>query len=233
VSDSGPVLELEDVTKSYQTGEIVIWALRGVSFTVEPREFVAIMGESGSGKSTLLGILGCLDRPTTGRYRLAGDEMSTPPESYRARVRGQHIGFIFQAYQLLPRNTAYENVELPLIYAGVPRRQRRPHVLAALDRVGLADRRDHRPNQLSGGQQQRVAIARALVMEPHVLLADEPTGNLDSASAEEVLLTLERFNEQGSTIVLVTHSNEVASCASRLMHVADGRVVSDTRATTP
>ena len=222
------VLELEKVTKSYRTGEFVVCALRAVSLAVQEGEFVAIMGASGSGKTTMLGILGCLDRPTHGTYRLVGEELSTAPESYRARVRGQRIGFIFQAYQLLLRNTAYENVELPLIYAGVPRRERAPRVLAALDEVGLADRPDHRPSQLSGGQQQRVAIARALVVQPSVVLADEPTGNLDSTSAEDVLGMLERLNERGGTVVMVTHSQEVASRASRLVHLADGVVVSDT-----
>jgi putative ABC transport system ATP-binding protein len=222
------VLELENVTKSYQAGEVVVFALRAVSLTVDEGDFVAIMGASGSGKTTLLGILGCLDRPTHGTYRLVGEELSNARETYRARVRGQRIGFIFQAYQLLPRNTAYENVELPLIYAGVPRRQRAPRVIAALAEVGLADRRDHRPSQLSGGQQQRVAIARALVARPRVVLADEPTGNLDSTSAADVLGMLERLHAHGSTIVMVTHAQEVASRASRLVHLADGAVVSDT-----
>jgi len=227
------VLELESVTKSYRTGDVVVCALRDVSLVVEAREFVAIMGASGSGKTTMLGILGCLDRPTRGSYRLVGEEMATKSESYRARMRGHRIGFIFQAYQLLPRNTAYENVELPLIYAGVPRRERGARVLAALDDVGLADRRDHRPSQLSGGQQQRVAIARALVVQPSVVLADEPTGNLDSASAEEVLEMLERLNASGSTIVMVTHSHEVATRASRVVHLADGLLVSDTAIAIP
>ena len=221
------VLELEDVTKAYQTGEVIVDALRGVSFGVGAGEFVAIMGESGSGKTTLLGILGCLDRPTTGSYKLVGDEMTNLSESRRARLRCERIGFIFQAYNLLPRMTAAKNVELPLIYAGLPARERRPLVLEALAEVGLADRVDHQPNQLSGGQQQRVAIARALVTSPSVLLADEPTGNLDSASAEEVLHLLERVHAAGSTIVMVTHSNEVAQRASRILRFADGVLVGD------
>ncbi len=221
------VLELEDVTKAYQTGEVLVEALRGVSFGVGEGEFVAIMGESGSGKTTLLGILGCLDRPTAGSYKLVGEEMTHLSESRRARLRCERIGFIFQAYNLLPRMTAAKNVELPLIYAGLPARARWPRVLEALAAVGLADRADHQPNQLSGGQQQRVAIARALVTSPSVLLADEPTGNLDSASAEEVLDLLEHVHAEGSTIVMVTHSNEVAQRASRILRFADGLLVAD------
>ena len=221
------VLELEDVTKAYQTGEVLVEALRGVSFGVGEGEFVAIMGESGSGKTTLLGILGCLDRPTAGSYKLVGEEMTHLSESRRARLRCERIGFIFQAYNLLPRMTAAKNVELPLIYAGLPARERRPRVLEALAAVGLADRADHQPNQLSGGQQQRVAIARALVTSPSVVLADEPTGNLDSASAEEVLELLERVHAEGSTIVMVTHSSEVAQRATRILRFADGLLVAD------
>ena len=221
------VLELEDVTKTYLTGELVVSALRGVSFVVGEGEFVAIMGESGSGKTTLLGILGCLDRPTTGTYKLVGEEMTNLSESDRAQRRGERIGFIFQAYNLLPRTTAAKNVELPLVYAGVLARERRRRVLAALAAVGLADRADHQPNQLSGGQQQRVAIARALVTSPSVVLADEPTGNLDSASAEEVLELLDRVHAEGSTIVMVTHSSEVAQRATRILRFGDGLLVSD------
>lgn len=221
------VLELEDVTKAYRTGDVVVEALRGVSFAVGEGEFVAIMGESGSGKTTLLGILGCLDRPSTGSYKLVGEEMSQLSEAARARLRGERIGFIFQAYNLLPRTTAAKNVELPLVYGGVPARERRRRVLEALAAVGLAGRADHQPNQLSGGQQQRVAIARALVTSPSVLLADEPTGNLDSVSAEDVLELLERVNAEGSTIVMVTHSSEVAQRASRILRFADGLLVGD------
>jgi len=221
------VLELEDVTKAYRTGEMLVAALRGVSFTVAEGEFVAIMGESGSGKTTLLGILGCLDRPTSGSYRLAGEEVALLSETRRARLRGAQIGFIFQAYNLLPRTTAAKNVELPLVYAGVPARERKRRVREALAAVGLEDRIEHEPNQLSGGQQQRVAIARALVTGPTVLLADEPTGNLDSASAEEVLELLERLHAEGSTIVMVTHSSEVAQRATRVLRFADGLLVGD------
>jgi len=226
-SSGATVLELVDVRKTYRSGELSVEALRGVSFVVPEGEFVAVMGPSGSGKTTLLGILGCLDRPTSGTYRLVGQEMSELPEARRAHVRGAEIGFVFQAYNLLPRSTAYKNVELPLVYARVPVRERRQRVLDALAEVGLSDRASHLPTQLSGGQQQRTAIARALVAKPSVVLADEPTGNLDSASAEEVLGVLERLNRGGATIVLVTHSSEVAERASRILRMADGLLVSD------
>jgi putative ABC transport system ATP-binding protein len=223
------VIELTNVAKDYRSGELSVAALRSVSLVVSEGEFVAIMGPSGSGKTTLLGILGLLDRPTSGSYLLDGEEVATVDESRRARVRGERIGFVFQAYNLLPRSTAYKNVELPLIYAGTPRRERRGRVLAALAEVGLADRVSHSPTQLSGGEQQRVAIARALVVRPSVVLADEPTGNLDSASADDVLAILERVHHQGATIVMVTHSSEVAERASRTVRLADGLVVADER----
>jgi putative ABC transport system ATP-binding protein len=222
-----PVIELTDVTKAYRSGELAVKALRGVSFIIREGEHVAIMGPSGSGKTTLLGILGCLDRPTTGSYELVGQETATLDESRRARLRAERIGFVFQAYNLIPRSTAYKNVELPLVYAGVPSKRRKGRVLEALAEVGLANRADHMPTQLSGGEQQRVAIARALVARPSVLLADEPTGNLDSASAKEVLALLERLHGEGATIVVVTHSSEVAQHASRLLGVADGLIVGD------
>jgi putative ABC transport system ATP-binding protein len=220
-------IELADVSKVYGSGEVAVEALRGVSFVVREGELVAIMGPSGSGKTTLLGILGCLDRPTTGSYRLAGQEVSALDETRRARVRAERIGFVFQAYNLLPRSTAFRNVELPLVYAGVSARERRGRALEALGEVGLADRAHHLPTQLSGGEQQRAAIARALVVHPSVVLLDEPTGNLDSANAEEVLTILERVNRQGATMVIVTHSSEVASRASRVLRLADGQVVAD------
>jgi putative ABC transport system ATP-binding protein len=226
-SVDAPVIELAGITKVYGSGEVAVGALRGVSLAIHEGEFVAIMGPSGSGKTTLLGIIGCLDRPSAGTYHLVGEEMSGLDESRRARVRGERIGFVFQAYNLLPRQQAYKNVELPLIYAGVPARERGPRVVEALEQVGLADRLGHRPNQLSGGEQQRVGIARALVVRPKVLLADEPTGNLDSASADEVLGLLELLNRQGTTVVLVTHSEEVAQRAARIVRVADGLIVSD------
>jgi putative ABC transport system ATP-binding protein len=221
------ILELADVTKVYRDGEINVEALRGVSVAVRVGEFLAIMGPSGSGKTTLLGILGLLDRPTTGSYRLVGDEVATLNETRRAHVRGERIGFVFQAFNLLPRSTALENVELPLVYAGVSRRERSRRALEALADVGLSERARPRPSRLSGGEQQRVAIARALVIEPSVLLLDEPTGNLDSASAEEVLAILERVHRAGATIVIVTHSSEVAERASRILRLADGLVVGD------
>ncbi len=222
------VLDVAEVTKVYRGGgEVPVQALRGVSFGVREGEFLAIMGPSGSGKTTLLGILGLLDRPTSGSYRLDGEEMATLSETRRAHVRGRRIGFVFQAYNLLPRSTALKNVELPLVYAGVGRGERRERSLEALAEVGLAERAQHRPSQLSGGEQQRVAVARALVVDPSVVLLDEPTGNLDSKSAEEVLAILERVHRRGATIVLVTHSNEVAERASRILRFADGEIVSD------
>ncbi len=221
------VLELAGVTRLYRDGEVSVEALRGISFAVREGEFLGIMGPSGSGKTTLLGILGLLDRPTAGSYRLDGEEMSRLNETRRARVRGKRIGFVFQAYNLLPRSTAQKNVELPLVYAGVGRRERSRRVLEALAEVGLSERARHRPSQLSGGEQQRVAIARALVVEPSVILLDEPTGNLDSTSAAEVLAILDRVHQGGATIVVVTHSDEVAERASRILRLADGRVVAD------
>ena len=221
------IVELADVTKVHRTGDLSVQALAGVGFVVHEGEFVAIMGASGSGKTTLLGILGLLDRPTAGSYRLVGDEVATLDETHRAGIRGQRIGFVFQAYNLIPRLTAYKNVELPLVYAGVPAHERRSRVLEAVAEVGLAERLGHVPTQLSGGEQQRVAIARALVVQPSLVLADEPTGNLDSTSAGDVLAILERVNAAGATIVLVTHSPEVAEHASRIVRLADGRVVAD------
>jgi putative ABC transport system ATP-binding protein len=221
------VIELAGVTRFYRDGEVSVEALRGVNFAVREGEFLGIMGPSGSGKTTLLAILGLLDRPTGGSYRLDGEEVSTLSETRRAHVRGKRIGFVFQAYNLIPRSTAHKNVELPLVYAGVARRARSRRVLEALAEVGLAERARHRPSQLSGGEQQRVAIARALVVEPSVILLDEPTGNLDSKTAAEVLAILERVHQGGATIVMVTHSDEVAARASRILRLVDGRVVAD------
>ena len=221
------VIEVADVTKVHKGGELSVQALRGVGFVVREGEFVAIMGPSGSGKTTLLGILGCLDRPTQGSYKLDGHEVTALSETRRAHIRGRRIGFVFQAFNLLPRSTALKNVELPLVYAGVSTHDRRRLALQALAEVGLAERAQHRPSQLSGGEQQRVAIARALVVEPSVVLLDEPTGNLDSKSAEEVLAIIARVHAQGATIVMVTHSNEVAERATRIVRLADGLVVSD------
>jgi len=225
--DGARIIDLADVTKVHRSGDVLVEGLRGVSFAVQVGEFVAIMGPSGSGKTTLLGILGCLDRPTSGSYRLVGQEMSTLSETRRAQVRGERIGFVFQAYNLIPRSSAFKNVELPLVYAGTRAHERRSRALEALADVGLSERARHLPTQLSGGEQQRVAIARALVVRPSVVLADEPTGNLDSASAAEVLAILERVNRQGATIVMVTHSSTVASRASRILRLEDGLMVAD------
>jgi putative ABC transport system ATP-binding protein len=233
VRDGAAVIELADVAKTHRSGELTVQALKSVDLVVREGEFVAIMGRSGSGKTTLLGILGCLDRPTSGSYKLDGEEMSKLNETRRAHVRGAKIGFVFQAYNLLPRSTAFRNVELPLVYGGASRRERRKRALDALAEVGLAERVDHMPNQLSGGEQQRVAIARALVVRPSVVLLDEPTGNLDSASAEDVLAILDRISAGGATIVMVTHSSEVAERAARIVRLADGRVVGDERVEAP
>ncbi len=224
---AGNVIDLDGVTKIHRSGVVSVEALRSVSFVVREGEFVSIMGPSGSGKTTLLAILGLLDRPTSGSYRLVGEEVSTLDETRRARIRGARIGFVFQAYNLLPRATAYKNVELPLVYARIPARERRARILDALSAVGLAERVGHLPSQLSGGEQQRVAIARALVVAPSVVLLDEPTGNLDSESEHEVLAVVDSVNRGGATVVMVTHSHEVAARASRIIRLADGRVVSD------
>ena len=221
------VIELSDVTKVYRVGEVTVDALRGVNLRVDEGEFVAVTGPSGSGKTTLLSILGCLDRPTSGSYRLVGHEVSQLNETVRAKLRGRRIGVVFQAYNLLPHSSAFENVELPLVYAGIHARKRSALVREALAQVGLSERARHRPSQLSGGEQQRVGIARALVVRPAVLLADEPTGNLDSKSADDVLAVLDRVNGEGTTIVMITHSNDVAAHASRTIRIRDGQLVGD------
>jgi putative ABC transport system ATP-binding protein len=224
-----PVISLRGVGRVYDTGRLQVTALHTIDLDVYPGEFVAIVGPSGSGKSTLMNIIGCLDRPTSGTYVLAGTDVAELDDDGLARLRSRSIGFVFQSYNLLARATAYKNVELPLIYAGVSRRERRSRVERALASVGLGDRAHHHPNQLSGGQQQRVAIARAVVTSPSVLLADEPTGNLDSASAEDVLTLFEGLHEEGTTIVMVTHSHEVGKRAARILLVADGLLAGDTR----
>jgi putative ABC transport system ATP-binding protein len=224
---SGPVLSLVDIAKRYVTGAEIVSALQGVSLDINIGEYVAITGQSGSGKSTLMNILGCLDTPTSGTYRLAGHDVSTLDETALARVRNAEIGFVFQQFHLLPTLSAWRNVELPLVYAGMARGERKRLALQALERVGLANRVEHRPNELSGGQQQRVAVARALVTNPAMILADEPTGNLDSASTADVLGLFSELHQAGSTIVLITHDPEVAARAPRRVKIADGLIVSD------
>jgi putative ABC transport system ATP-binding protein len=229
-----PLLELSGVAKDYVSGPTVVKALRGVDLTIGTGEFVAIVGSSGSGKSTLLNILGCLDRPTRGDYRLGGVSVGARSMDERALIRNRMIGFIFQGFNLLPRATALENVELPLVYRRTPARERRRLALEALAQVGLLNRADHRPNQLSGGQQQRVAIARALVARPPLLLADEPTGNLDTATTLEVMELLEGLvRTQGVTLILVTHEPEVAERAERVIVVRDGRATETHGASAP
>jgi putative ABC transport system ATP-binding protein len=221
---SAPVLELADVGKTYRSGSLEVDALRGVSVTIDRGEFVAISGPSGSGKSTLMHILGCLDVPTSGSFHLAGEDVSAMDEDQLADVRNRHIGFVFQQFNLLPYLTAWRNVELPLVYAGIDRAERRRRALLALDQVGLADRADHKPGELSGGQQQRVAVARALVTEPALILADEPTGNLDSTSTQDVLDLFDELNRRGRTVVLITHEPDVAARAGRTVLIRDGSV---------
>jgi putative ABC transport system ATP-binding protein len=220
---------LEDVARVYPTGDTEVRALDGVSLSIEQGEFLAIMGPSGSGKSTLMNVLGCLDRPTRGRYTLAGREVSRLTKGELAEVRNRVLGFVFQSYNLLPRTSALENVEVPLLYQGVRGRERRRRAVEALERVGLGARVGHNPNQLSGGQQQRVAIARALVTRPRLILADEPTGNLDSRTSVDVMALFQELGGQGITVVVVTHEADVAEYASRVIVVRDGRVRSDER----
>ncbi|MFT3706891.1 MAG: ABC transporter ATP-binding protein [Archangium sp.] len=223
------LISIDDVTKVYRLGDVDVRALDGVSLHIERGEFVAIMGPSGSGKSTLMNLIGCLDRPTTGTYLLDGEEVSKKTRAELAHVRNRTLGFVFQSFNLLARTSALENVELPLLYAGTPAAERRARAEEALTRVGLGARLDHMPNQLSGGQQQRVAIARALVNRPRVLLADEPTGALDSKTTVEVMELLRELSGEGITVVLVTHEPDVAAWAHRNVVVRDGKIISDTR----
>ena len=222
------MITLEGITKVYRTGEVEVPALRGISLHIPEGEFVAIMGPSGSGKSTLMNLIGCLDQPSSGRYILDGYDVSALTDDQLAWIRNRKIGFVFQSYNLIPRASAVHNVEMPLIYAG-DNLQRRERAMAALESVGLLERAGHLPNELSGGQQQRVAVARALVTDPAILLADEPTGNLDSESSLEIMRLLRDLNQQGRTIVLITHEPDIAAFAQRVVRVRDGVIVSDER----
>jgi putative ABC transport system ATP-binding protein len=223
------LIETVDLWKTYQMGEEQIHALRGVSIKIERGEYVAIMGPSGSGKSTLMNLIGCLDTPSKGSYLLNSKQVSQMDDNELARIRNEEIGFVFQTFNLLPRATALRNVELPLVYAGVPAKEREQRAKVALEKVELSTRMGHRPNELSGGQRQRVAIARALVNNPSILLADEPTGNLDSKTGVEIMGLFERLHAAGNTIVLVTHEPEVAAYAHRAIHIRDGQVEQDVR----
>ncbi|HEY5257362.1 MAG TPA: ABC transporter ATP-binding protein [Candidatus Baltobacteraceae bacterium] len=220
-------IDVRDITKTYKMGALEVQALAGISFTIQRGEYVAIMGPSGSGKSTLMNLIGCLDRPTTGSYRLDGIDVSKLDDNELAQIRLKKLGFIFQGFNLLARTDAIKNVGLPLFYAGVPGRERRRRALSVLERVSLGDRGHHKPNELSGGQQQRVAIARALINDPAVLLADEPTGNLDSKTSEEVLGLFGNLHEEGRTIIMVTHDENIASHARRIIRLRDGLILSD------
>ena len=223
------LIEVNDLYKTYETGDVPVRALRGVTLSIEAGESVAVMGSSGSGKSTLMNILGCLDRPTAGAYRLNEIPVASMTRSELAEIRSRFLGFVFQSFNLLARTSALDNVELPLVYAGVSARERRRRASEALGRVGLGERMHHLPNQLSGGQQQRVAIARALVGQPKVILADEPTGNLDSATSLEIMALFQELVATGITVVLVTHENDIAGYAARVIQMRDGQVVADLR----
>src|SRR5689334_18478395 len=222
------LIQIRDLHRVYQVGESEVRALDGVDLDIDVNEYVAIMGPSGSGKSTLMNILGCLDTPSQGSYKLKGHEIETLSDDELARIRNQEIGFVFQTFNLLARADALHNVELPLVYAGLKHEERRKRARESLTLVGLGDRMKHKPNELSGGQRQRVAIARALVNKPSIILADEPTGNLDSKTGEEIMLAFENIWRQGNTVILVTHENEIAEHARRIVRMKDGRVESDT-----
>jgi putative ABC transport system ATP-binding protein len=231
--NNNPIIEIRDLHKEYIMGTQVVRALRGVSFNLMRNEYVAIMGPSGSGKSTLMNMIGCLDTPTRGDYILNGKNVSELSDNELAAVRNKEIGFVFQTFNLLARSNCLSNVELPLIYSGMRSSERKKRALDVLDKVGLSDRIDHKPNELSGGQRQRVAVARALVNNPSILLADEPTGNLDSKTGEEIMQLFEELYRQGNTIIVVTHEEEIAAHARRIIRLRDGLLESDTRVTNP
>ncbi len=220
-------LEIQNITKTYQMASVEVHALRGVSLEIKDNEYIAIMGPSGSGKSTMMNVIGCLDTPTSGNYLLEGEDVSHMGDDQLAEIRNRKIGFVFQTFNLIPRSNVLHNVELPLIYGGMSASKRRELAEAAIERVGLSDRADHKPNELSGGQRQRVAIARALVNNPSIILADEPTGNLDSATGEEIMQILNELHNAGNTIILVTHENEIADHAHRIVRLRDGMIESD------
>ena len=221
------VIDITDIVKNYQVGSVIVRALRSVSLEIKRNEYVAIMGPSGSGKSTLMNILGCLDTPTKGQYVLNGTDVSKMEDDRLAEIRNKEIGFVFQTFNLLPRYTALENVTLPLIYAGIPRHEREEHAVKTLNLVGLGDRMTHKPNELSGGQRQRVAIARALVNNPSIILADEPTGNLDSKTSYDIMGLLDKIHEDGNTVIVVTHEEDIARHAHRIIKLMDGEVSAD------
>ncbi len=223
----GVILSLRDVVKTYVMGDEAVHALSGVSVDIDRNEYVAIMGSSGSGKSTLMNIIGCLDVPTSGTYSLEGEMVATKSEGELAEIRNRMIGFVFQTFNLIPRSDVFHNVELPLIYGGMPKAERRERTEYAIEQVGLADRMRHKPNELSGGQRQRVAIARALVFNPSIVLADEPTGNLDSKTGEEIMSMMDDLHRDGQTIILVTHEDDIAAHAHRTIRLTDGKVESD------
>jgi putative ABC transport system ATP-binding protein len=221
------VIEIHEIVKNYQIGSVIVRALRSVTLDIKRNEYVAIMGPSGSGKSTLMNILGCLDTPTKGQYILNGTDVSKMEDDMLAEIRNKEIGFVFQTFNLLPRYTALENVTLPLIYAGVARHDRDEHAKKVLDQVGLADRMTHKPNELSGGQRQRVAIARAMVNDPSIILADEPTGNLDSKTSADIMGLLDKIHDDGNTVIVVTHEEDIARHAHRIIKLMDGEVSAD------